>query len=668
MLGTSNKEIKIKKPQFVLAIITLALSPILLAQSASAETRAEYDAKVEIAKANVSAAQDRLTAAEAELEAAQKLQSETNLALTEAQVVLDTKNLSVIQKAQAVETAKDAVDQAQYEYDNNLISDPDWVAPTYQKENIRIIENTTTRIETQTVENILFNSDFSRGTEGWSGVNPGWQGSSPALVDGKIIFSYQTQTVTQGLFSGPFENATLNLSADWFNNDTNRGQVDIYSMKIEVKDINQNPVGTATYNSTGSHDWQNKSVSLTATGPVSYLTISFTGIDSGYWYGVYGPQIKNPVLSIVHGKEITETTYTYETYYTTEPLLTEGTMQVRIDEGGEATFTAPEGAVFTTSNLRYEAKDRPACGIDIRPNLQVNSITIQADNNVWGDPCGGWYKHVLGTISYLGQPSAPLIKNPELLELIEEPQTIYNNSIVEYAEAQLEVENSVTQLKVLQDKQIENQGKIESALNSVTIEQEALRVAQQELDSIPSYEEPTPTPTETEEPVKEPEEVKPEPIPEPEPPVSPEPSEPELPVNIETVDPATLSNEQVAELISVANEILNNSEQGSAEYEEALEALFVAAEANDIELSEELAAIPGLSAAVDAINFIGNVGADMSPKVREESEKVVVTAIVAVGAAVNAATGAALTAAAPSAAASVSAGGSGGTSSIRRKD
>jgi len=589
--------------------------------------------------------------------------------LTDAQVVLDNKSLSVSQKAQAVEVAKDAVDQAQYEYDNNLIPDPNWTMPTYQKKNIRIIENTTTRMETQTIQNILFNSDFSRGTEGWSGVNPGWQGSSPALVDGKIIFSYQTQTVTQGLFSGPFENAILNLSADWFNNDTNRGQVDVYSMKIEVKDINQNQVGTATYNSTGSHDWQNKSVSLVATGPVSYLTISFTGIDSGYWYGVYGPQIKNPVLSIVHGKEITETTYTEEIYYTTEPLLSEGVVQVRIDEGGQATFTAPEGAVFTTSNLRYEAKDRPSCGVDISPNLQTNSITIQADNGVWGDPCGGWYKHVIGTISYLGQPSAPLIKNPELLELLEEPQTIYNNSLVEYAEAQLEVDNSVTQLKVLQDKQIENQGRIDVAQNSVITEEEALRVAEQELQAIPPFREPTPTPEETEEPVEEPEEVEPEPIPEPEPPTTPEVSEPELPVNIETVDPATLSNEQVAELISVANEILNNSEQGSAEYEEALEALFVAAEANDIELSEELAAIPGLSAAVDAINFIGNVGADMSPKVREESEKIVVTAVVAVGAAVNAATGAALTAAAPSApAASASAGGSGGTSSMRRKD
>jgi hypothetical protein len=53
-----------------------------------------------------------------------------------------------------------------------------------------------------------------------------------------------------------------------------------------------------------------------------------------------------------------------------------------------------------------------------------------------------------------------------------------------------------------------------------------------------------------------------------------------------------------------------------------------------------------LSAAVDALNFVGNVGSDMSPKVREQSEKIVVAAVVAVGAAVQAATGAAVSAAA----------------------
>lgn len=544
-----------------------------------------------------------------------------------------------------------------------------------------LVPHTETTLQEQVIPNLLFNPGFNQGTDGWSGVYAGWQGSNPALINNQITFSYINQSVSQGLFSGPFQNATLTLSADWLNNDLNRGMVDTYSMTFEVKDINQNVVGTGTYNSTGSHDWTNRSVTIQATGPVSYITVTFSGLDTGYWYGTYGPTFKNPVLKVSHGQMVTETTYeevvtyeeqiyyTYETYYTTELLLTEGTVDVNINEGGEATFVAPGDAVFTSSNLRYEAIDNPACGEAIRvTNLGGNTIQIVANNAIWGDPCGGWYKHIVGTLSYLEQPTAPLIKNPELLLLIKEPQEIYNNAVIEYGVAQSDLENASVELKVLQDKQTQNIDIINLAQENVTTKQEELSVVEESLQAIPPFKEPTPTPEKTEEPVEEPEEVKPEPLPEPEPPVSPEPSEPELPVNIETVDPQTLSNEQVAELISVANEILENSEQGSPEYQEALEALFVAAEANDIELSEELAAIPGLSAAVDAINFIGNVGADMSPKVREESEKIVVTAVVAVGAAVNAATGAALTAAAPSAPASASAGGSGGTSSIRRKD
>jgi hypothetical protein len=174
------------------------------------------------------------------------------------------------------------------------------------------------------------------------------------------------------------------------------------------------------------------------------------------------------------------------------------------------------------------------------------------------------------------------------------------------------------------------------------------------LEAIPPFREPTPTPEETKKPIEKPTEVIIEPIPEPN---TPTPTEtPELPVNVDTVDPQELTPAEVTELISVANEILASSEQGSPEYEQALEALFVAAEADDIQLDESLAAIPGLSAAVDAINFIGNVGSDMSPKVREQSEKVVIASVVAVGSAVNAATAAAVSASAPS----------GGTSNIRR--
>jgi len=623
-------------------------APLFFAQQVFAETREEYNATIAEAQAKVDAAENALEQAEKELAAAQELQTQTNEAVINAQKILNNKNAVVGDRAQAVADARAAVEQAQYNYDNNLISDPDWTAPTYQKEHIRTVANTRTvevrtlvphtetTFQEQVIPNLLPNPALTS-TEGWSGVYAGWQGSQPGMFDGEIVFSYMNQTVSQGLYSGPFQNATLTLSADWYSDWTS----DSYSMTVTAEDINRNPVGTATYTNTRTgHDWTNRSVTLEATGPVSYITVSFSGIDHGYWYGMYGPRMKNPALEVSYGQYVTETTYeevityeqeiyyTYETYYTTELLLIEGTVDVKINEGGEATFVAPGNAVFVSSSLRYQAIDNPACGEAISPrNLGENTIQLIANNGIWGDPCGGWYKHIVGTLSYLEQPTAPLIKNPELLLLLKEPQDIYVNAVIGYETAQSDLENA-----------------------------------------IPPYEEPTPTPTETEEPVEKPTEVVPEPLPEPEPPVSPEPSEPELPVNIETVDPQTLSNEQVAELISVANEILENSEQGSPEYREALEALFVAAEANDIELSEELAAIPGLSAAVDAINFIGNVGADMSPKVREESEKIVVTAVVAVGAAVNAATGAALTAAAPSAAASVSAGGSSGTSSIRRKD
>ena len=247
----------------------------------------------------------------------------------------------------------------------------------------------------------------------------------------------------------------------------------------------------------------------------------------------------------------------------------------------------------------------------------------------------------------------PLIKNPELLALIQGPTETYNTAVANYDSASLEVSVATLKLNVLLEKQTQNRDIINLAQQNVITKQEELNVSEQELETIPPFREPTPTPEKTEEPVEEPAENEPEPLPEPVTPSTPEVSEPELPVDVSTVDPKSLSTEQVAALVSVANEILNNSEQGSPEYEEALEALFVAAQADDIVLSEELASIPGAEALVGAINFIGNVGADMSPKVREESEKVVVTAIVAVGAAVNAATGAAMMAAPASASSNI---------------
>jgi len=184
-----------------------------------------------------------------------------------------------------------------------------------------------------------------------------------------------------------------------------------------------------------------------------------------------------------------------------------------------------------------------------------------------------------------------------------------------------------------------------------------------QLANIPTPETPIVDPQPEPEPTKEPE---PNPTPEP----SGDPNVPEVienlaEVNLEAIIATNLTEAQVEQLTEAALETFETATQGSPEYEQALEALFVVAQADDIVISEELAAIPGAAALVGAINFIGNVGADMSPKVREESKKIVVTAVVAVGAAVNAATGAALTASAPSSGGASSGGSSGGTSRRR---
>jgi hypothetical protein len=151
----------------------------------------------------------------------------------------------------------------------------------------------------------------------------------------------------------------------------------------------------------------------------------------------------------------------------------------------------------------------------------------------------------------------------------------------------------------------------------------------------------SPEPTEPEQP--ETPIVEPEPEPSPEPPIE-EPIEPSLPeeepeVNeeislqeLDSVDPAELSDAQVDQLFEAALEVFETAEQGSEEYLEALEALMIVAQADDLELPTELAAIPLLGdvagLALEVFNNLGNVGADMSPQVRETAQDMVVVSVV----------------------------------------
>jgi hypothetical protein len=104
-----------------------------------------------------------------------------------------------------------------------------------------------------------------------------------------------------------------------------------------------------------------------------------------------------------------------------------------------------------------------------------------------------------------------------------------------------------------------------------------------------------------------------EPIPTPETTPEPviEPLEPDLPI-IDPIPPIVLSPAE--------------------EHQQLLDTLLEQAQADDIQVPENIASIPVFGASIvaltDAINFMGNVGADMSPEVRATAKKEVVAAVV----------------------------------------
>lgn len=248
----------------------------------------------------------------------------------------------------------------------------------------------------------------------------------------------------------------------------------------------------------------------------------------------------------------------------------------------------------------------------------------------------------------------PMIKDDSFLPAIVSAQSILDNLIT------LKTQNSVI---------------IESASNDVTNKQQELNVAQQELEAIPPFREPTPTPSQTESTPEKSTTPEPKPTPTPEPSEATKPTESELRVEAAVAEIATLTNiapedmsdKQIDQLVKAANAVFETAEQGSPAYEQALGALAVAAIADDPQLPTELAAIPGAAAVLETFNALGNVGADMAPAVREEAEKTVIASVIATGAAVQASVTAATTASmtttsSPSAGSSGSSGGSGGAS------
>jgi hypothetical protein len=458
----------------------------------------------------------------------------------------------------------------------------------------------------------------------------------------------------------------------------------------EVIDMYRITVGDDVLEKTEKHDAVTYTYKIVGT-----KTVTLGGIDNGYWGGNYGPSMS----------------------WTTTPIAPEPDWwQVSFWEGERVSVVAPAGFVFTTPRAWYGSPTDPNCGADVSEIVATylvgnSTATFSADNGLFGDPCGGVVKTlrmstpVVVSERFLNPPLDvnAVATGTDLKVTWKEP--IDSGTAVEHYALVWTYDGQPGWGVGVWGNEFVITGLPENKEVTVTVRADNDTLSVYSANSVPAVvttgtnpvvppvDPPGPVDPGPVDPVEPPvdpvDPVSPEPtdpgqgsVEEPKPPVDIPPSVPEEPtptpqppieenvtpeppvtqVDPATIDPTTLSPTEVVQLQEAANETLSTSEPGSPEYEKALEQLWVAAEADDLEVNEELAAVPVVGAVAvaltDAINFVGNVGADMSPKVREESKKIVISAVVAVGAAVSAATGAATTAAAAAAS----------TSSTRKND
>jgi hypothetical protein len=286
-------------------------------------------------------------------------------------------------------------------------------------------------------------------------------------------------------------------------------------------------------------------------------------------------------------------------------------------EGYSFEVVAPEGKRIAEVNGYYGNPDNSNQGQDVSSflsNLLVGktSGTVSASNEFFeNDPAPGTSKVLILLITYENIPIEPTptpspSPTPSPVEPSEPP-------VPPTTPVEPSPEISPGPLPIAQpEPQPEEQPQVEQST-------EELVEPSPEPTTDPS--EPTPSIEPEEEPITSAEDL----------PVDLSPED-LMQVDLEEIDPTELSEAQVDALIEAALATFETAEQGSEEYEQALDALYLAAQADDVVLDESIAAIPllgdVLGGAVELLNVFGNAGSDMSPQVREESERVIVAAVI----------------------------------------
>ena len=577
--------------------------------------------RLQLAQQAKDTAQQNYNSADASLTNQIQITNNSLVLLNEAQSEAQQALTNFNQAQNNLNQAQQDVDEAQHDYDTNLIPDPAWVHPTYQQERTRQVEQTTTQLTGGLTTKVYDRNGYNEAppmptanetpihTTTVPNINYNWQSgqvlNSNRNEDVIVEFKGLISPTTSGYyrFYTPADDGTrlyINnqlLIDDWYD----KGGGGSVSEPIYLEANNPVPVTLFYYENGGG------------------AAVSFY-----YYTPTQGYQI---VPAAWLGTQTqTTTTYITETYYTTElvpgataPLIKNPTLLAILNN--KKSHLAEMNSVY---NIRLSQRNTANSNLSQADSTYNSELAKQ--QTAESGRSASWNNLSIATDSLEAAVASKQTLEADLETATTEEASASvakTQSLTSYNEAQTATSNSLT----IKDEAEKTEGEASS------IAQASYVIAKQ--TEGPDFTEAETIASKEPEPQKGSEEI---------------PAELSasnlMSVDLTKVDPTEMTPEQAEQLREAALETFLTADAGSPEYEQALDALYLAAEQDDIVLDPALAAIPGLQAATELVNFLGNAGADMSPKVREDSEKVVVAAVVAAGAAIQSAAAAASTASA----------------------
>lgn len=648
------------------------------AQSASQDAYNNALTQSNIAKANLDTAQSNLDTFRAKYD--QTVATYNQLLDTYSTVYneyLDAQ-ATVNNTRTNLQAAQEQLDQAQANYDTLLIPDPTWTPETYQQEHTRQVPTTTlVPVTTTTLTGGLTADSFNRQNYG---SRPPLPTSTETPISTQIVPNINFQwgggyVLDSGKYDRVLVRFTGNIS---------------FPTTQDVRFYAPGDDGVQLYidGNLVINDWYDKGGGGSQSNLIHFeagsthtLTLYFyeNGGGANVWL-YYATQYTGYQIvpaeylgttSTTTTTYVEQTTYTTETYYTTEvypnqsaPLIHNPDLLPALNNAQayyDATVLANQQAEadwqIAQANQQTAAQNATAGYYNVIDDAQVlnNLYPLLQQAQQDSDAANQLLTNATDTLSSAN--SAVEKANQDYLEAnnqlsiskskVEEAQQKTNTANTDLTSKQTNYEqNQTTLASKQQTEQTTNATKTTaqenltaaSQLSSAALSEKSaseLTLASTQTNLATSYQELSSVPTPELTPVQNILDTEP-PAPEP----VPEEGSKEIPaviddlmqVDLAAVDPTELTEAQAEQLVEAALVVFETATEGSAEYEQALDALYLAAQQDDIVVDAALADIPGVGQAAVAIanvlNAIGNVGADISPKARKKAQNLVVTTLV----------------------------------------